>query len=323
MPSCRPATDAGLHSTLPSDGRGKRGIVMVDHSPNVLEWEIHPSRQSGSHNRNGHLPNWLGSPLRKPPDGQTMVTQRSSNAHQLPGASGSNSGNSNLCQEEGECPHSLEDGQHVCPDLHQQDGWYGLTRPQSAHGKELWSWCLTKNVTLRASHLPGILNERADEEFMKDRSDWMLCPEIFRTIQAQLGPLEIDLFASRLTKQLPTYVSWRPDPEALETDAFSMNWNGLKAYANPPWNMISRVLGQVRQQEATIVLVAPVWKTQAWYSLLLTLLIQEPLLIPQTKGLIQLTHPINCPSIQPQQVAWRISGQSSLHRAWPAMQCHV
>ena len=171
------------------------------------------ARQSGSHNRNGRLPNWLGSPLQKPPDGRTMVPQRSSNAHQLPGAFGSNSGNSNLCQEEGECPHSLEDGQHVCPDLHQQDGWYGLTRPQSAH-QELWSWCLTKNVTLRASHLPGILNERADEEsrIMKDRSDWMLCPEIFRSIQAQLGPLEIDLFASRLTKQLPTYVSWRPRP---------------------------------------------------------------------------------------------------------------
>ena len=64
-----------------------------------------------------------------------------------------------------------------------------------------------------------------------------------------------------------------------------MNWNGLKAYANPPWNMISRVLGQVRQPEATIVLVAPVWKTQTWYSLLLTLLIQERLLIPQKKGL--------------------------------------
>ena len=111
--------------------------------------------------------------------------------------------------------------------------------------KELWSWCLTKNVALRASHLPGILNEKADEEsrIMKDLFGWMLCPKTFRSIQAQLGSLKTDLLASRLTKQLPTYVSWRPDPEALETDAFSMNWNGLKAFANPPWNMISRVLG--------------------------------------------------------------------------------
>ena len=49
---------------------------------------------------------------------------------------------------------------------------------------------------LRASQLPGNLNEKADEEsrIMKDRPDWMLCPEIFRSIQAQLGSLEIDLF---------------------------------------------------------------------------------------------------------------------------------
>ena len=63
MPSCCPATDAGLHSTLPSDRRGKRRTVMVGHSPNVLEWEIHPSRQSGSYNRDGRLPDWLGEPV--------------------------------------------------------------------------------------------------------------------------------------------------------------------------------------------------------------------------------------------------------------------
>ena len=182
--------------------------------------------------------------------------------------------------------------------------------------KELWSWCLARNITLRASHLPGILNEKADEEsrIMKDRSDWMLCPEIFRRIRSQFGPLETDLFASRLTKQLPTYVSWRPDPQALETDAFSMNWKGLKAYANPPWNLISKVLGQVRQQEATLVLVAPVWKTQAWYPLLLELLIEEPLLIPRTEQLIQPTHQVNCPNIRPQLAVWHISGNASLHR---------
>ena len=182
--------------------------------------------------------------------------------------------------------------------------------------KELWSWCLTKNITLRASHLPGILNEKADEEsrIMRDRSDWMLCPDVFRRIQTQFGPLEIDLFASRLTKQLPTYVSWRPDPEALETDAFSLNWNGWKAYANPPWNLISQVLCQVRQQGATIVLVAPVWKTQAWYAPLLDLLIKEPCRLPWTQNLIQPTHPVNCPNLQPHLAVWHISGQDSLQR---------
>ena len=149
---------------------------------------------------------------------------------------------------------------------------------------------------------------------MKDHSDWMLCRETFRRIQTQFGHLDIDFFASRLTKQLPTYVSWRPDPQALETDAFSMNWKGLKAYANPPWHLISRVLCQVREQEATIVPVAPVWKTQAWYFLLLELLIETPLRLPRTKNLIQPTHPVNCPDIQPHLAVWRISGQDSLQR---------
>ena len=93
-----------------------------------------------------------------------------------------------------------------------------------------------------------------------------------------------------------------------------MNWKGLKAYANPPWHLISRVLCQVREQEATIVLVAPVWKTQAWYSLLLELLIETPLRLPRTKNLIQPTHPVNCPDIQPHLAVWRISGQDSLQR---------
>ena len=110
---------------------------MVGHSLNVLELEIHPSKQSGSHIRDRRLRDWLGSLMWKPPDGQTIVPQRSSNAHQLPGAFGSNFGNSNPCQEAGECPHSLEDVQHVCPDLHQQDGWYGFTRPQLAHQRTL------------------------------------------------------------------------------------------------------------------------------------------------------------------------------------------
>ena len=40
------------------------------------------------------------------------------------------------------------------------------------------------------------------------------------------------------------FVSWRPDPEAIATDAFTVTWTGLKAYANPPWSLVGRVLSQ-------------------------------------------------------------------------------
>ena len=93
-----------------------------------------------------------------------------------------------------------------------------------------------------------------------------------------------------------------------------MNWKGLKSLRQSPWHLISRVLCQVREQAATIVLVVPVWKTQAWYSLLLELLIEIPLDLTRSKILIQPTHPVNCPDIQPRLAVWHISGQDSLQR---------
>ena len=86
----------------------------------------------------------------------------------------------------------------------------------------------------------------------------MLCPQIFLEINHQLGPLEEDLFTSMLPTQLPTFVSWRPGPEAIATDAFLMSWSGLKAYANPPWSLVGRVVAQAQQQQADLVLIAPV-----------------------------------------------------------------
>ena len=56
-----------------------------------------------------------------------------------------------------------------------------------------------------------------------------------QAINSIFGPLEVDLFASQLTTQLLPFVSWRPpDPEAKATDAFTLTWTSMKAYATPP-----------------------------------------------------------------------------------------
>ena len=95
---------------------------------------------------------------------------------------------------------------------------------------------------------------------MRDRTDWKLSPAIFDRINHIFGHLEVDLFASRLTYQLPHYFSWRPDPLAEATDAFQQDWGPLKGFANPPWCLIGRVLNQVMDQKAQVILVAPIWK---------------------------------------------------------------
>ena len=135
-------------------------------------------------------------------------------------------------------------------------------------------WCLLKGISIKAQHLPGILNAVADAESqeMIDCSEWKLNPDIiFKRIEQIWGPVEVDLFASRLTAQYPVYFSWRPDPYVAATDAFLQVWTSLKGFVNPPWNLLGRVLTQTQARQARLILIIPVWKTQPWYPTLLAM----------------------------------------------------
>ncbi len=136
-------------------------------------------------------------------------------------------------------------------------------------------------------------------------------PHVFQQINQRLGPLEVDLFAMQLTAQLTTYVSWRPDLLASATNAFTNDWSQLRGYANPPWNLIGKILSQACRQQAELVLVAPAWRAQPWYPILLKMLVDFPLLIPPRSDLIQLTYQINQPDVLPQLAVWVISGNNT------------
>lgn len=90
---------------------------------------------------------------------------------------------------------------------------------------DLWTWCLNNQVSLTAQHILGGLITLADWEssVFQNSSDWKLNPQMFVALNKIWGPSGIDLFASRLTKQLPKFVSWKPDPKALGTDAFTLD----------------------------------------------------------------------------------------------------
>ena len=78
----------------------------------------------------------------------------------------------------------------------------------------------------------------------------------------------------------------QPVPSLLQlaareaTDAFLQDWTMVKGFANPPWNLIPRVLVKAQCQGADLILVAPVWKTQPWYPFLLSILVDWPRLYP-------------------------------------------
>ncbi|KAM4749018.1 stereocilin [Rhinophrynus dorsalis] len=179
--------------------------------------------------------------------------------------------------------------------------------------KDFWHFCLDRNVTVLAEYLPGLSNVVADwnSRYLSDRSDWMLDREVFSLVEHLWGPFQIDLFASRLNRQLPTFFSWRPDPEALATDAFLQSWVPGIHYAFPPFAMIPRVLLSVRRQGATVVLITPLWPTQPWFRPLLELSADIPRSLPIFPCL--LTDPTGQPhellvSGDLQLIAWFLSG---------------
>ena len=107
---------------------------------------------------------------------------------------------------------------------------------------QLWQWCLERNISLTAEHLPGTDNYIADEESrtIQSSAEWQLHQGVFRQILGSLGRCNIDLFATRLNAQLEQYVSWRPDPNAVGTDALQLPWDRWEGYAFPPFCLIGR-----------------------------------------------------------------------------------
>ena len=145
--------------------------------------------------------------------------------------------------------------------------------------KDIWTFCIDRNIWLTAAHLPGHLHVLADERsrIFDDKTEWKLNASVFQNIVREFGKPAIDLFASRLNFQLKPYISWKPDPEACHVDAFMLDWSNLVLYAFPPFSIISQVIKKIEVDGATGILIVPDWPTQAWYPLLWRLLLAEPL----------------------------------------------
>ena len=192
----------------------------------------------------------------------------------------------------------------------------GSTRSKSLFNltTDLWKYCLDNKIMLTAEHLPGTLNTIADMEsrMFNDSSNWMLNKEIFKMIMNQFGPAEIDLFADRTNHQLKKYISWKPDPSALKTDAFTVKWNGFLGYAFPPICLIGRCLAKERAEHTNLIIITPTWQGQPWYATLLQMITENPILLPEMNNL--LTGPMGefHPMVQTgamKLAAWKVSGK--------------
>lgn len=158
--------------------------------------------------------------------------------------------------------------------------------------KNIWIWCMNKNIWLSASHIAGVDNIEADFLSRDKHSDmeWMLNKEVFDKIQGIYGVCDIDLFASKHNKQLPRYSSYMPDKHAHVIDAFSVNWSHMKLYIFCPFSVMTQVLAKIERDKSEAVLIAPIWATQTWFPKLLHLICQVSYILPKRTDLLILPH---------------------------------
>lgn len=147
--------------------------------------------------------------------------------------------------------------------------------------REIATYCRDHQVRLQPIYIRSADNCEADRlSRIRERSDYMLNPVLFRCLEARWGPHSVDAFATRQNRLLSRYWSRWHDPYSAGADALLQDWQSENAYANPPFCLLTRVLGHIRRQGATATIIAPWWPTQPWFPDLLSLLVEPPLLLP-------------------------------------------
>ncbi len=147
--------------------------------------------------------------------------------------------------------------------------------------KDLLVWAQTNLRSLKATHVPGKMNQGADMLSGKNVSseEWTLHPLAVQKIWEIFGRARVDLFASEDNSHCPIYFT-------RSMDALAHEWPSLLLYAFPPITLLPQVLRRVREQRHRLLLITPLWRNQPWVSELFQLLEAAPWPIPMRRDLL-------------------------------------
>ena len=94
-----------------------------------------------------------------------------------------------------------------------------------------------------------------------------LHPNIFSEVCQELKfRPTVDMFASAELHQLPRYCTRdRSDQYAYKINVYSWKWTNERAYINPPFKSIPKILGKIIADKAQVMMVIPYWPKSEWY----------------------------------------------------------
>ena len=184
--------------------------------------------------------------------------------------------------------------------------------------KAIWNYLLSHQITITAEYLPNRLNVRAD---------WECVQECNRLIRVETS--SESLSENNQTLRNPNSRSFclqtvSPTSPIHGMDARSKQFRNSFGFAFPPFSLIGRVISKVfRENAEAMILVTPTWQTQPWYTLLLRMSMQRPLLLPAHPNLLLNPLGEKFPLVKTRSLrlaAWKITGKPWKSKEFQAVQ---
>ena len=106
----------------------------------------------------------------------------------------------------------------------------------------LWrilTWCARRQVTLKAWHIPGRLNVKADKLprlGQTIQTEWSLHPKVFQAICSQWHQPQVDLVATRFNNKMPvSFTGPRPPGQWMHSACPGKILTHMPFHRLPSW----------------------------------------------------------------------------------------
>ena len=175
----------------------------MERQSSSMEWESPVPTINRLVHRDRCLTSRMGSLLSRDVDRRQVAPRRDFIPYQLPRIASRLTSHNVLHQEQSQGSGTTADGQHFSSNLHKQNERDTLPHAILPSQKSMGLVPHPRYLGDSALHSRNTecRTDRESRVFL-DSSDWKLHPGVFNRLHQKWGPLNIDLFASRLSYQL-------------------------------------------------------------------------------------------------------------------------
>jgi hypothetical protein len=200
------------------------------------------------------------------------------------------------------------DSMVVCAYLNRSGGKFPVL---SRAAETILRWASSERISLRCTHLRGILNTRADirSRWGETSAEWVLDQAVYDRIVSLscAQPPVVDLFAARHSAKCAVYYSLQREPESAAVNSLHQPWSELiQLYAFPPVALLLQAVSKIRKEGCRVLLITPEMGA-SWYPLLLPMALGPPLRLP-AEGLFRGLDGQLRPSPKWRTLAWSLKG---------------